>query len=178
MPSIRTTAEVAFRYLEAEAREDAVAEIVASAFVAYARLVAQGKADLAFPSVLARFAISQFHRGSRVGSRFSNREVCSPVAQRRHGFKLERLDRLDDATGEWLEAVVDDRSTPVPDQAAFRCDFPAWLRKQQLRNRRIAEALSLGHTTADVAKRFRISPARVSQLRAEFHNSWREFHGE
>ena len=45
-------------------------------------------------------------------------------------------------------------------------------------HRRIAEALALGHTTADVAKRFRVTPGRVSQLRRELQNSWQTFHGE
>ena len=178
MPRIRTCALVAFRHLGAEAREDAVAEIVANAYAAYVRLVARGKADLAYPTVLARFAINQFHAGRRVGSRFTIRDVMSKAAQRRHSFVVGRLDRFHEATGEWIEAVVEDTTTPVPDQAAFRCDFPAWLRNQKRRNRRIAEALSLGHTTADVARRFRVSAGRVSQLRGELHDSWLAFHGE
>jgi hypothetical protein len=76
----------------------------------------------------------------------------------------------------WLR--VAGSRTPVPDQVAFRCDFPAWLDRLPRRNRRIAEALSLGHTTGDVAKRFRVSPGRISQLRREMHKSWYEFHGE
>ncbi|MBL9089924.1 MAG: hypothetical protein JNL96_01780 [Planctomycetaceae bacterium] len=178
LPTIRRVARMAFRHWGAEAREDAVAEIIANSFAAFARLVARGKVDVAFATALARFAIRQFHGGRRVGNRFTIRDVMSPAAQRRRGFAVEQLDHVDLATGEWVEAVVDDTSTPVADQAAFRCDFPAWLRKQSGRNRRLTEALSVGHTTADVARRFRISAARVSQLRRELYDSWRQFHGE
>ena len=80
--------------------------------------------------------------------------------------------------GQWLEAIVEDTRTPVPDQVAFRIDFPAWLNSQTKRNRRIAEVLAVGCTTGEVAKRFRLSSGRISQLRQEFHRSWQEFHGD
>ena len=74
-----------------------------------------------------------------------------------------------------IEAVVEDHRTPVPDQVAFRCDFPSWLHSLPVRNRRIARALSVGHTTGEVAKRFNVSPGRISQLRQEFQRAWEEF---
>ena len=178
LPTIRTAAQVAFRGWDPEAREDAVTEVIANCFVAFSQLAAQGKLEVAFASVLARFAIQQFRVGRRVGSRFTIQDVLSPAAQCRRRFDVERLDAVDPTTDEWVEAVVDDYATPVPDQAAFRCDFPAWLAAQSRRTRRIAEALALGHTTADVAKRFRVTPGRVSQLRRELQNSWQTFHGE
>lgn len=178
LPKIHRYARAKLRYYAAEAREDAIAEITANAFKAYIRLVERGKLDVVFATALARFAIRQFQSGRRVGNRFTIRDVMSTAAQRRGGFTVERLDCVDPDTGEWIDAIADDFSTPVPDQAAFRCDFPAWLRMQKPRNRRIAEALSLGHTTAEVAKRFRISAGRISQLRSELQKSWRAFHGE
>lgn len=178
LPKIRRYARMAFRHLGAEAREEAIAEVTANAYAAFHRLVERGKLNVVFATALVRFAIRQFHSGRRVGSRFNIRDVTSAAAQRRHGFIVERIDRVDRATGEWVEAVVDDTETPVADQAAFRCDFPVWLRKQNRRNRRIAEALSLGHTTAEVARRFQVSAGRVSQLRGELHDSWHAFHGE
>jgi FixJ family two-component response regulator len=66
----------------------------------------------------------------------------------------------------------------VSDQAGFRIDFPAWLSRLSPRDRQVAEALALGHTNGDVARRFGVSSGRVAQLRRELHDSWREFHGE
>ena len=177
LPTIRTAAQVAFRGWDAEAREDAVTEVIANCYVAFARLAARDKVEVAFATVLARFAIRQLRVGRRVGSRFTVQDVMSPVAQRRRGFTVERFD-ADSAGDDWLEAVTDDMSTPVADQAAFRCDFPAWLTQQNRRTRRIVEALALGHTTNEVAHRFRVTPGRVSQLRRELHSSWQTFHGE
>jgi DNA-binding NarL/FixJ family response regulator len=71
-----------------------------------------------------------------------------------------------------------DRRTPIPDQVAFRIDFPAWLKTLSRREREIAKALAKGHRTLDVARRFGLSMARISQLRREFFDSWQRFHGE
>lgn len=99
-------------------------------------------------------------------------------AQRKKGFFVKRLDRFEKESGEWREIIVEDTRTPVPDQVAFRIDFPAWLNSQTKRNRRIVEALAIGDTTGEVARRFTVSSGRISQLRRQFHESWREFHGD
>ncbi|MEK6236668.1 MAG: hypothetical protein N2C14_18320 [Planctomycetales bacterium] len=86
--------------------------------------------------------------------------------------------RQDERTGRWVEFVVEDDRTPVPDQAAFRLDFPVWLESLSERNREIAEEMAMNESTKDLARRHRVSPARVSQLRREFKDSWEAFHEE
>ena len=71
-----------------------------------------------------------------------------------------------------------DDNWPILDQVAFRCDFPAWLKTLAPRDRNIARALAEGGRTIDVAKRFGVSLARISQLRRELERSWLAFHGE
>lgn len=53
LPTIRQHACRTFRHLDEEAQEDAVAETIAHALVAYVRLFEQGKVDVAYPTVLA-----------------------------------------------------------------------------------------------------------------------------
>ena len=178
LPTIRSYARNAFGYLDAESREDAVEEVIANAAVAFVRLVQLGKAQKAFPTVLAHFAISQVREGRRVGNHLRVGEVLSRYAQRRKNFFVERLDRFDSETDEWLEVIVEDRRTPVPDQVAFRIDFPNWLTLLSKRNRRIAQTLALGNSTGQVAKRFKLSPGRISQLRGELYQSWQKYHGD
>ena len=74
--------------------------------------------------------------------------------------------------------MEDTRTTPVPDIVAFWVDFADWLRSLRRRDRRIAESLALGNRTSDVAKRFKVSAGRVSQLRRELAESWRAFVGD
>ncbi len=178
LPTIRQRAENAFYYLDPEGREDAVQEVIANATVAYARLVQRKKTDVAYPMALACYGIAQVRDGRRVGNHLRINEVLSSYAQRKKGFAVERLDHYDKDAGEWLEAIVEDPQTPVPDQVAFRIDFPRWLDLLTKRNRRIAEALAVGYSTSEVARRFKVSPGRISQLRRELLQSWQMFHGE
>ena len=178
LPAIARHAGIAFRHLDAEAREEAVQECLVNALVAYGRLVQLGKVDLAYPMVLARYAVAQFHAGRRIACRLSVRDVMSPAARKQRGIRLERLDRYDRDEEFWLEAVVEDHRTPVAEQAAFRIDFPDWLGGLSCRHRRAAELLAVSHTTREVAQRCKVSDGRVSQMRRELHCSWQRFHGE
>lgn len=131
-----------------------------------------------YPTVLARYGVKQVSEGRRVGSSLNSNDVTSRYAQKKRGFSVERLFDFDESRGQWREAMVEDHNTPVPDQAAFRIDFPEWLDQLPPRNRRIAESLTTGKDTSEVAHDFAISPGRVSQLRRELANHWAEFHGE
>lgn len=144
LPSIRHNASYAFRRLNREAREDAVQEVAANAYIAFAPLVQRGKADIAFPGVLARYGVAQFHAGRRVGTKWNTRDVFAVAAQRKGRFRVERLDQGVPQETAWREAVLEDRRTPVADQAAFRCDFPEWLKTLSSRDRQIADALLRG----------------------------------
>ena len=69
MPSIEKQASYAFRHLDFEARAEAIADVIAGAWVAFCRLVEVGKTSLAYPTSLARFAVAQFKEGRRVARR-------------------------------------------------------------------------------------------------------------
>ena len=178
LPIIQRDAAYRLRHLKGDDRSDAIQEVIANAFVAFVRLVERGKADIAYPRVLAQYGVAQFYAGRRVGTRINTRDVFSKVAQSKRGFKVERLDRFNRREGEWQEAVVEDYRTPIPDQAAFRIDFPRWLRTLSKRERRIVQALCTGEKTGHVARMFSVSPARISQIRIELREAWNAFHGE
>jgi hypothetical protein len=178
LPVIHAYARGAFAHLNPEARQDMIAEVVANALVAYARLYQQGRVALAYPTVLARYGVAQVRDGRRVGAKLNIRDPLSRYCQKRKGVVVERLDRFDEEENQWQEAIVEDPHTPVFEQVQFRCDFPAWLGTLRRRDRRIAETLALGHRTQDVARRFQVSEGRVSQLRRELAASWKEFTGE
>lgn len=178
-PQIANHARIAFRHLAPEARQEAVQECIANALVAFARLVQLHKADIAYPTVLARFAVAQVRDGRRVGGHLNCCDVSSPYCQRQKGVVMERLDHFDEEENAWREAVVQDtRSAPVSEIVAFRCDFSDWLKRLPRRNRRIAEFLALGNRTSNTARKFRVSEGRVSQLRRELAESWQQFQSE
>src|SRR5262249_47112028 len=107
------------------------------------------------------------------------KDALSPVAQRRHGFQVGRLPDFSTLNGNPLtEALQDKTRSPVPEQVAFRLDFPAWLASLGARNRGIAQDMAQGHRTGELAEAYGLSPARISQLRREFHRGWQKFCGE
>ncbi len=178
LPAIRRSAQVAFRKLPPELRHDLIEEVVANSYVGIARLVERGQADRALPSPLARFAIAQIRVGRRVGSRLRIGDAMSNYAQFRKQFTVERLDHFSEEKGCWGEILVEDKRATPANVAACRIDFAEWLRRLTARLRKIALALAAGETTTDVAKKFNLTAARISQLRQWLKRSWDEFQGE
>ncbi len=62
LPAIKSHATMAFRHLNSQAREEAIQEAIASALVVFVRLVQLKKVDLAYPTVLAHYAVAQVKR--------------------------------------------------------------------------------------------------------------------
>jgi hypothetical protein len=178
LPSIRRRANITFRAAGPDLREELVQEVVASSFAAYARLVELGKEELAFPYPLARFAIGQVRAGRQLGNAVRIREVLSAYAQRHKGFQVERLDCFDETEDCWTEIVVEDKRATPADIAAARIDFASWLRLLPTLRRKIALTLASGETTSATAKKFGVTPARISQLRQWLKESWEAFQGE
>ena len=116
--------------------------------------------------------------GRRVGTKLNVRDVSSEYAQREKGFIVERLDRFDEEKGEWREVLVEDRKAGPADTAAARLDFAKWLAGLPKHKRRVAETLAKGETTKATARKFSVSPGRISQLRRELERGWQEFQGE
>ena len=180
LPSIKRHARIAFRYLDPEEKEERVQNVLANTWEALVRLARRGKLDQAYPSILAKFAEKQTRDHRITGGHLSIKDILSKYCQVNKGVVVERLDRREkDDENAWCEAVVEDtRTAPVPDIVAFRVDFADWLKSLRRRDRRIAEALSLGHSTSHAARKFKVSAGRISQLRREFAQSWRRFVGD
>ena len=68
--------------------------------------------------------------------------------------------------------------TPVPDQAAFRIDFPEWLKTWTERDRRIIRDMMKGERTFDLSRKYGCSPGRISQKRQQFKEEWERFCGD
>ena len=60
------------------------------------------------------------------------------------------------------ERLRDNTVTPPPDAAAFRIDWSHFLATLSARDRQLAHFLSLGHAGKAAARKFRLSPDRVT----------------
>jgi len=178
LPTIQLQSEYAFRRLPVEAREELIQEVVAQAYSLFVRLCQRRKPALVFPTPLAQFAIKKVRAGRRIGSRDNIRDLMSPRAGVAKEFTIARLDRFNRRSGEWREALVEDRTAGPAQIAMTRIDFDSWLSTLSNRERQLAEKLAFGETTGCVARTFRISAGRVSQLRRQLCENWYRFVGE
>ena len=181
LPAVQTHAQIKFRALPAERREEAIQEAIAATCLMYQLAVAKGKQNVIRPGPLADFAIRHVRTGRHVGgSQDAAKDVMSPVAQRRHGVQVHsyHAPRGGGGTDGWRQMAIEDRKTSIPDLAAFRIDFAQWLKSLTRRDRRIIAALVSGERTSSVAERIGISEPRVSQLRRKYEREWEVFQGE
>jgi len=179
LPIVERHASIQFRHIRGQDRQDAVQEARAIAWLFFIQAIDRGKDPTAFPHCIATFATRRVKSGRRL---VAGREgdAFSQVAQQRHGFTVHSLDdeSCDPDTGWKAAATQDTRTFPVPDVVGFRVDFGEWLSTLVTRDRRLTERLAIGDRTGEAAKRFRVSPSRISHKRRELHTSWQRFQGE
>ena len=99
------------------------------------------------------------------------------MSGRVRGSGVGRLDCFDGDDGQWQEIVVEDRRAG-PAIAACRIDFSTWLRLLPFRQRKVALMLAQGESTSEAAKKFRVTAARISQLRSWLKENWEAFQDE
>jgi len=173
LPTIQRVASYGFRRAPRWRREELIQDVIARAYVAFVDLVARGKAALAYPTVLANFAIRQIRDGRQVGVKRNARDAMSGFAQLRKGFSVRPLPEPTTG-GDWEELVEDRKASPA-EIACCRVDFRDWLGRLKRFKRLVALRLAAGDSTSDAARHFRLSPGRVSQLRQELRQDWDEF---
>jgi hypothetical protein len=191
LPRVESHAALVFRSRKAEDKAELLADAVALAWKWTVRLVNRGKNPWKFPTAIATLVCRAVSCGRRVTRMDSAKDVLSRRAQRRHGFRVERLPATrtshDGRFGvvggqrtqdEWEEALHDNVKTPVPEQANFRLSYPRFMGSQADRNRRIAEFLAVGNSGKVAARTFGISPARITGIRQQLCRDWHAMHDE
>lgn len=177
MDKIETHACICFRDIKCPAKKaDRIAEVIGLCWRWFRRLAERNKDATQFPSALADFAVRAVRSGRRVCGQLRPNDVLSEVAQQNRGFTVEKLPDYSTLNGTPIEeALQDNTRSAVPDQVAFRIDLPAWRRTHTQRNRRIMDDLMMGERTQDVARKYRMSAGRISQLRYQFKRDWQRF---
>jgi len=174
LPKIERLAQRAFRGLDPATAEDAIAEVVAFAFVSYRRLLELGKPELAYATPLANYGIRRYYAGRGVAGRLKAGDVCSPETQQKGGFAVEQLSSPQKQNAAWRESLIENCRTPVLDQVQFRINFAAWLESLPRRERRMVVELARGERVGHLARAMHVSSARVSPMRAAWERFLRE----
>jgi DNA-directed RNA polymerase specialized sigma24 family protein len=176
LPDIQRYAGRVFRRCRVPDRDDLVSETIGRVWLHFLRLTARGTDPKRVFRPLLRFSVLAVKDGRRVGGHRNSRELCH--RGRGDGLRIVSLeDRDDESRSPWREILAETKAFSPAETAAARLDIEAWLREQSARDRSIANLLAAGETTSSVAKRFRLSCARISQLRKEFKESWERYQG-
>lgn len=187
MPKIETHARIIFRDIRCPVRrEDAVQECIALAWKWFLRLKERGKDINQFPMVFVFLVVKAVASGRRLTGMLRMKDVLSERCQRKHGFNVEALPMSTCVSVEVLvakprgqemqdafeERLQDNGTTPVPDQVAFRMDWPSFFTTLTTRDQKMAEFLSLGHSAKQAAEKFGLSAGRITQLRQRWCQDW------
>jgi hypothetical protein len=148
-------------------REDAIANVIAIGWKQWLSAIRHGKNPEEFIGSITDKAIRQVRSGRRLDRQESANDVLSPRAQSGKGFSVNSLP--DDFSGD----APCDRTTPPPDQAAFRELYGMLLVEMSPRKRRIVLDLAAGGDTQELASQHNVSPGRISQIRREAERSWK-----
>jgi hypothetical protein len=180
LPRVLSHGRVCFGGLKCpHRREDAIQDMIGLAWRWHLRLAENGKDATCFPTALASYAARAVRSGSRVAGQERANDVLSPVAQRRHHFFVGTLPDFETRTEHpRCEALLDNTKSPPDEIVCFKLDFLAWLASLAERDRSIVEDLMMGERACDVANKYKVSPARISQKRREYQQDWRNFWGD
>jgi hypothetical protein len=145
----------------------------------FRRLAELGKDASAFLSKFVALVARSVRSGRYFCGQESPEDVLSWVAQQRHAFRVERLPSTSSLMGNvWDEALHENTQSEIPDQVVFRIDFAQWRSTLTNRDRRLIDQLMVGEPPSRVARRFGLSPGRITQLRQGLRDDWRRFEGE
>ena len=172
----------------AESRAAFIAEAVALCWKWFRNAVAKGKDAASFVTAMAKFAARAVRYGRTVCGQQPARDVMSVTARIRHGVIVERFGSgrihrqlLRGVMGgqhqqeAFEDALTENTVTPMPEQVVFRIDWPRFVAAQSPRDRRMMAFLAAGNSNNDAAKKFGLTPGRVSQLRRSWSEAWQTF---
>ena len=187
LPRIQIHAAIVFRHIRcADTKNDKINETIAVAWKWFVRLAERGKDVNQFARTFIVLAVKAVRSGRTICGQERAKDVMNAAAQHRHGFKVESLpsstrtsheNLYSEPHGQKLQDALEERLrencvTSVPDQVAFRVDWPNYYNSLSARDRALAEFLSIGNSAKQAASEFGVSPSRVTQLRQRWHREW------
>lgn len=170
---IRKRASFRFRHLQANDREDAVAEVEAFAWYEFLTLTARGDDPSSWVSPIVDYAVGRYNEGRRFAGRVPVQDVLSDQGQRRRGQFATSLPLGDDdrVAQEVRDSLRHCAAGPA-EEAILSADYEAFLATVTDKERSLAETLRSGLSMADVARACGISNAAVQDMRKTLASKW------
>lgn len=178
MPHVQRIAKYAFRYMDSDAREDAVAEAVAQAWQNHLHCTLSGKSPGA-PSI-AYYAVKNVKAGRRLAGT-SSTDV--------HSAKCQMMGRATVAhTGSHAAEFGDGPTAPLIDHSTWmrpfhrtrvEMDYPDFLEQEEVTDQEqvVFSMLAEGRMGKEIAAELDVSQPRVSQIKKSLSRKLIEFFG-
>ena len=178
MPHVERIAGHAFRHMDPESREDAVAEAVAQAWQNHLQCTLNGKSPGA-PSI-AYYAVQNVRSGRKLAG-----TSCTDVTSE----KTQMMGRSAVShTGNKAESIGDGPTTPLIDHRTWmrpfhrtrvEMDYPDFLDQQEVTDQEetIFSMLAEGRMGKEIAAELEVSQPRVSQIKKSLSRKLMQFFG-
>ena len=157
--------------------DDVLQDLVGLALEMYHSLIRRGKA--VFYSPLVRFAIRRYQEGRRcIG--LNTTDILAHQTQILGRCKTCQLSIFDESEREGKKLderdfMEDWRQGNVAEIVQWKIDYETWLSGLSPRDQKIANDLSYGYTTGEVARKYGVSDGLISQYRKRYAQSWNDF---
>ncbi len=185
IPEIQSRANLTFRHLDLEARQEAAAETIALCWRNYARCVSRGKQVAA--SSLAFYAALGVKAGRSLCG-YSSTDVLAPRTQRLGRVTVVSLNAVpaaaahDDDHAWWdrSDTLTDKRTWERPfERVRIAHDYGAFLSQRQVteQERRVFNLLVENYRTAELAAELAVSPPRICQIKNALGRKLERFMG-
>ena len=178
MPHVQHIAKYAFRYMDPDAREEAVAEAVAQAWQNHLHCTLKGKSPGA-PSI-AHYAVKNVRCGRKLAGT-SSTDVHSEKAQMMGRASVSHTGRQPDEPGDGPTApLIDHRTWMRPyHRARVELDYPNFLDQAEVTDQEetVFSMLAEGRMGKEIAKELKVSCPRVSQIKKSLAGKMMQFFG-
>jgi hypothetical protein len=132
---------------------------------------------------LAWVGMKRIRVGAVLGSSRTASDVMAPACQRQGRARIIHLSTMDgrgvdDPIRQQFDQVIGQGLRSIPAEVAARIDWASLRAVRPDRQRRVLDHLAIGRTPSEIAKRLRVSPSRVTQIKNQLAESVMSFFGQ
>jgi hypothetical protein len=173
LPELSTRLSFRFRRLHPEAKEDAVAEGIGSAWQVFLSARMSGK--MVTVSNLSFYSGKMVYAGRRVAGTSNVDALAEGAEARKHMLEHVSLDSLGNVSSAFCTTFGDRRwRWPVLDYVAPSMDWEAFEGRCSDRDQKIIRMRRAGWRQTEIASKLGISPPAVNQRLSALESRWHE----
>ena len=176
MPAITTMTRAAFKNCNPDKQDDALQSVLVASYLSVRRLAQSGRLNEAFSTPIGWFAIKAYRVGRIGGMPMNSTDTLAESTRARKRVQIESYNNFSRIKKGWGEIFMTDGRVNVAKEVCFKLDYEGWLETLSVRQRQMLEGMIAGDTTSELAEKFNLSAGRISQIRRELVESWKNYH--